>query len=81
MARASSEKGMAAPGGSAGGVADGSVAASFCVKEFDGRVVAESGLMVGEIFLDAREELRAEEATLGEQCRKSLIFNYIAGWT
>jgi hypothetical protein len=61
-------------GGGNGGVGEGvgdvterGVPAGFGVEEFTGGVGAELGLEVGEIFLDASEELRAEGMALGEE--------------
>ena len=57
-------------GGASGGVdgvEEGGVPAGFGVEEFDRGMRAELGLEVGEIFLDAGEELRAEGEALGEE--------------
>ena len=54
-------------GGGVGGVAEGGVPAGFGAEEFDRGMRAELGLEVGEIFLDAGEELRAKGVALGEE--------------
>jgi len=53
-------RGIGGVGGVGGGVAEGGVPAGFGVEEFEGGMGAELGLEVGEIFIDAGEELRAE---------------------
>jgi hypothetical protein len=50
-----------------GGVAEGGVPAGFGVEELDVGMGAELGLEMGEIFLDAGEELRAEGVALSEE--------------
>ena len=50
-----------------GGVTQGCIPTGFGVEEFDGGMVAELGLEMGEIFVDTSKELRAERVALGEQ--------------
>ena len=54
-------------GGRVGGVTKGCIPAGLGVEEFDGGMVAELGFEMATIFVDTREELRAQRATLGEQ--------------